>query len=80
MEKEKYMYNFQTASFILIGSFLALLILRVPITFTLFASSIATAVYLKIPLMSIVQRMVSGVNSFFGCRESPKRQLTKVHN
>ena len=58
------MYNFQTASFILIGSFLALLILRVPITFTLFASSIATAVYLKIPLMSIVQRMVSGVNSF----------------
>ena len=58
------MYNFQTASFILIGSFLALLILRVPITFTLFASSVVTAVYLKIPLMSIVQRMVSGVNSF----------------
>ena len=58
------MHNFQTASFILIGSFLALLILRVPITFTLFASSVVTAVYLKIPLMSIVQRMVSGVNSF----------------
>lgn len=58
------MYNFQTASFILIGSFLVLLILRVPITFTLFASSVVTAVYLKIPLMSIVQRMVSGVNSF----------------
>lgn len=64
MEKEKHMYNFQTASFILIGSFLVLLILRVPITFTLFASSVVTAVYLKIPLMSIVQRMVSGVNSF----------------
>ena len=58
------MHNFQTASFILIGSFLALLILRVPITFTLFASSVVTAVYLKIPLMSIVQRMVSGVNTF----------------
>ena len=58
------MHNFQTASFILIGSFLALLILRVPITFTLFASSVVTAVYLNIPLMSIVQRMVSGVNSF----------------
>ena len=58
------MYNFQTASFILIGSFLVLLILRVPITFTLFASSVVTAFYLKIPLMSIVQRMVSGVNSF----------------
>ena len=58
------MHNFQTASFILIGSFLTLLILRVPITFTLFASSVVTAVYLKIPLMSIVQRMVSGVNSF----------------
>ncbi|WP_040847689.1 TRAP transporter large permease [Treponema lecithinolyticum] len=57
------MHNFQTASFILIGSFLTLLILRVPITFTLFASSVVTAVYLKIPLMSIVQRMVSGVNS-----------------
>ncbi|HNZ95485.1 MAG TPA: TRAP transporter large permease, partial [Sphaerochaeta sp.] len=51
-------------SFILIGSFLALLIFKFPITFSLFLSSIITATYLNIPLMSIVQRLVSGVHSF----------------
>jgi len=58
------MPDFFTASWILLGTFVLLLILRIPITFTLFASSVITAVYLKIPLMSIVQRTVAGVNSF----------------
>lgn len=53
-----------TGSIILIGSFIAMLILKFPITFSLFLSSIITATYLNIPLMSIVQRLVSGVNSF----------------
>jgi tripartite ATP-independent transporter DctM subunit len=52
------------ASTILIGSFLLLLILRMPITFSLFLSSVLTAIYLNIPLLTIVQRLVSGVNSF----------------
>src|SRR5690554_3657596 len=53
-----------TGSIILIGSFIAMLILKFPITFALFLSSVVTAIYLNIPLMSIVQRLVSGVNSF----------------
>ncbi|MEA5030889.1 MAG: TRAP transporter large permease [Sphaerochaeta sp.] len=53
-----------TATAILMGSFVILLLLKFPITFTLFISSVFTAIYLNIPLMSIVQRTVSGVNSF----------------
>ncbi|MBN2861047.1 MAG: TRAP transporter large permease [Sphaerochaetaceae bacterium] len=53
-----------TATFILTGSFVLLLLLKFPITFTLFISSVFTALYLNIPLLSIVQRTVSGVNSF----------------
>ena len=52
------------ASWILLGSFALLLVLKVPITFTLVVSSILTAMYLKIPLMVILQQMVQGVNSF----------------
>ncbi len=58
------MINLSLASTILIGSFILLLILRMPITFSLFLSSVITALYLHIPLLTIVQRLVSGVNSF----------------
>lgn len=50
-----------TTGCILFGSFAALLILRVPITFGLLASSIAAALYLKAPLQTIMQQMVGGV-------------------
>ncbi len=52
------------ATLILLGTFVVLLILRVPITFTLIVASIASASYMNIPLMAIVQRMVQGVRSF----------------
>lgn len=52
------------ASTILLGLFALMLILRVPITFTLAISSIITAFYLNITLLAIVQRMIQGVNSF----------------
>lgn len=55
-------HNF--ASTILLGLFAVLLILRVPITFTLAISSVITALYLHIPLVAIIQRMVQGVNVF----------------
>ena len=58
------MADFSTATAILMGSFVMLLLLKFPITFTLFISSVFTALYLNIPLLSIVQRTVSGVNSF----------------
>ena len=53
-----------TATAILMGSFVILLLLKFPITFTLFISSVFTAMFLRIPMMSILQRTVSGVNSF----------------
>ncbi len=56
--------NATMGSFILIGSFVFMLIMKFPITFSLFLSSIFAALFLNIPLMSIVQRLVSGVNSF----------------
>jgi tripartite ATP-independent transporter DctM subunit len=56
--------NLGLASTILLGLFAFLLILKVPITFSLAISSIATAFYLNIPLLAIAQRMVQGVNSF----------------
>lgn len=52
------------ASWILLGSFALFLVLKAPITFSLAVSSVLTAMYLKIPLMAIVQQMVQGVNSF----------------
>ncbi|MDS9472485.1 TRAP transporter large permease [Sporosarcina pasteurii] len=52
------------AILILLGVFILLLLLRVPIALTLAISSIATGVYLHIDLAAIMQRMVSGVNSF----------------
>jgi len=52
------------ATIILMGGFILLIVLRVPITFSLAFSSIATAIYLNIPLMAIMQQMVQGVKSF----------------
>jgi tripartite ATP-independent transporter DctM subunit len=49
---------------LLLGGFFILMALRVPITFALAFASIVTAIYLKIPLMAIVQQMVQGVRSF----------------
>ncbi|MDA3949376.1 MAG: TRAP transporter large permease [Spirochaeta sp.] len=58
------MPDISTASTILLATFFILLVLRVPITFTLAVSSIATAWYLDLPMMAIIQRMVQGVKSF----------------
>lgn len=52
------------ASVILLGGFGILLVLKVPITFSLAISSMVTAFYLNIPLLAIVQRMMQGVRIF----------------
>ena len=49
---------------IMLGSFVLLLMARMPISFTLGISSVLTALYLNIPLATLFQRMVSGVQSF----------------
>ena len=58
------MPNLEIATIILLGGFGLLLILKVPITFSLAISSIATAAYLGIPMMAIVQRMIQGTRVF----------------
>ncbi|NDW05509.1 TRAP transporter large permease subunit [Jiella sp. 40Bstr34] len=49
---------------LLLGGFLALMFLRVPIAFALGLSSLATVFYLGLPPLMIAQRMVNGLNSF----------------
>lgn len=52
------------AILLLLGSFVVMLLLQIPITFALAVASVVTAVYLDLPLMAIVQQMVQGVRSF----------------
>ncbi len=52
------------AIFILLGGFLALMFLRIPIAFALGLSSLATFAYLDIPTMVLAHKMVNGLNSF----------------
>ncbi len=49
---------------LLFGSLALLMVLRIPIAFSLTISSIVTALYLEIPLLFIFQKMVNGLNSF----------------
>lgn len=53
-----------SGSLLLFGSFLSLMLLRVPIAFALGVSSLLTAWFLGIPSLMIAQRMVNGLNSF----------------
>lgn len=53
-----------TAIYILLGLFFFLLIIRVPVAFSLAISTFATAIYLKIPAMVVTQQMVRAVSSF----------------
>ncbi|NDL68859.1 TRAP transporter large permease, partial [Anaerotalea alkaliphila] len=58
------MPDMNLAILILFGTFILLLVLRVPVAITLGVSSIAAALYLGIPLLLISQRMVKGIGSF----------------
>ncbi|MDO4614675.1 MAG: TRAP transporter large permease [Lachnospiraceae bacterium] len=58
------MPNTTVAIAILLISFVVLLMLRMPIAFTLGISSALTALYLQIPLATLFQRMVNGIQSF----------------
>ncbi len=49
---------------LLLGSFLGLMLIRVPVAFALGISSVITAIYLDLPLLLIGQRMVNGLYSF----------------
>ncbi len=49
---------------LLLGSFMGLMLVRVPVAFALGLSSVFTAIYLDLPLLLIGQRMVNGLFSF----------------
>ncbi|MDI6813624.1 MAG: TRAP transporter large permease [Desulfitobacteriaceae bacterium] len=49
---------------ILLGSFVLLFLLRVPVALSLAISSVLTGVYLNVPLEIVGQRMLNGLNSF----------------
>ncbi|WP_315072068.1 hypothetical protein [uncultured Clostridium sp.] len=49
---------------ILLGVFFGLLLLRVPITFSLGLSAVVAALYMHIYIMSVVQQMAKGLSSF----------------
>lgn len=52
------------AILLLVGGFIALIILRVPIPIALVASTAVTMIYLDLPLMTMVQQMAKSINSF----------------
>jgi tripartite ATP-independent transporter DctM subunit len=51
-------------AWLLLGSFLCLMIIRVPIAFSLGISSLITCLYSGIPLTPLAQRMVASLDSF----------------
>jgi len=54
----------EIATILLLGSFLILIVLRVPIGFSLGLSSIITTFYLGLPLMVVAQGIVRGIDAF----------------
>jgi tripartite ATP-independent transporter DctM subunit len=51
-------------AWVLIGSFIILIVIRVPIAFSLGIASLITCLYSGIPLLPLGQRMVAALNSF----------------
>ena len=58
------MYNEKVAMFLLLGSFVVFIVLRMPVIFAIAVSSCITLFYINIPLMSFIQQMGKGVDSF----------------
>jgi tripartite ATP-independent transporter DctM subunit len=54
----------QTATLLLVGMFFGLIFLRVPMVFAVGAATLATAVYLEIPLMMMAQNIMKGINVY----------------
>ena len=52
------------ATLILFVTFFGLIAMRLPITFSLIASTLAAGFYLQVPVVAIFQRMGQGVYSF----------------
>ncbi|MGI5976760.1 MAG: TRAP transporter large permease [Candidatus Limivicinus sp.] len=58
------MFDQHIAILILLGVFVVMICFKLPITFALAASSVLAAIYMKIPLMGIIQQMAKNINNF----------------
>lgn len=54
----------QTATLLLVGLFLGLVMLRVPMVYAIGAATLTTTLYLKIPLMMMAQNVMKGINVY----------------
>lgn len=62
--RRQMMVNQTVAIWILLGSFVLFLILKMPVVFALAISSCATMLYMRLPLMAFIQQMAKSINSF----------------
>src|SRR5574344_1401782 len=58
------MFDANIATWLLLGSFVVLLVFKMPVVFALAVSSCLTMFYMGIPLMAFIQQMAKAVNSF----------------
>lgn len=58
------MFNPTLAVWLLLGTFVVLIIFKMPVIFALAVSSCITMFYMDIPLMAFIQQMAKAVNSF----------------
>ncbi len=58
------MFDQNIAILILLGVFTVMSCFKLPITFALAASSVLAAIYMKLPLMGVIQQMAKNVNNF----------------
>jgi tripartite ATP-independent transporter DctM subunit len=58
------MFNATLAVWLLLGTFVVLIIFKMPVIFALAVSSCVTMLYMDIPLMAFIQQMAKAVNSF----------------
>ncbi|MDF2614642.1 MAG: transporter large permease [Clostridia bacterium] len=52
------------AAFLLVGLFLGLIVLRVPMVFAIGFATLVTTIYLKMPVMMMAQNIVKGINVY----------------
>ncbi len=52
------------ATLLLVGIFLGLVLVRVPMVFAIGAATLTTTVYLKLPLMMVAQNILKGINVY----------------
>ncbi len=58
------MFDANIATWILLGSFVLFIVIKMPVVFSLAVSSCIAMLYMKLPLMAFIQQMAKSVNSF----------------